>query len=108
MHCPSGLKVSPESTTRPTTGFETPANSSLRMSCGSTDSDELVPKTVKTSSLMYFIARRVATNRDLLGLKCETPAIAEMPVSLGFPIPKRPIGGRAWAPPRDQQRKSYL
>jgi len=63
------LKVSPESTTRPTTGFETPANSSLRMHCGSTDSNRLVPITVKISFLMYFIARRVATNRDLLGLK---------------------------------------
>src|SRR5689334_23205727 len=54
MHCPSGLNVSPEGTTRPTTGFDTPACSSLRMSCGTTDSDELVPSTVNSSSLMYL------------------------------------------------------
>src|SRR4029453_14651633 len=54
MHCPSGLKVSPDGTTRPTTGLETPACSSLRMSCGTTDSDELVPSTVNSSSLMYL------------------------------------------------------
>src|SRR6476661_8761203 len=54
MHCPSGLKVRPEGTTSPTTGFATPTFSSLRISCGTTDSDELVPSTVKISSLMYF------------------------------------------------------
>src|ERR1700754_2294150 len=54
MHWPSGLKVRPEGTTRPTTGLETPACSSLRISCGTTDSDELVPSTVKSSSLMYL------------------------------------------------------
>src|SRR6476659_3787713 len=54
MHWPSGLKVTPEGTTRPTTGLETPANSSFLISCGTTDSDELVPSTVKISSLMYF------------------------------------------------------
>src|SRR5262252_3652934 len=54
MHWPSGLKVSPEGTTRPTTGFDTPACSSLRINCGTTDSDELVPSTVKSSSLMYL------------------------------------------------------
>src|SRR6185295_1685404 len=54
MHWPSGLKVTPDGTTRPTTGLETPANSSFFISCGTTDSDELVPRTVKISSLMYF------------------------------------------------------
>src|SRR5436190_16011147 len=54
MHWPSGLKVTPDGTTRPTTGLETPANSSFFISCGTTDSDELVPSTVKISSLMYF------------------------------------------------------
>src|SRR5450432_1355731 len=54
MHWPSGLKVTPEGTTRPTTDLETPANSSFFISCGTTDSDELVPSTVKISSLMYF------------------------------------------------------
>src|SRR6476620_1881414 len=54
MHWPSGLKVRPEGTTRPTTGLETPACSSLRMSCGTTDSEELVPSTVNSSSLMYL------------------------------------------------------
>ncbi len=54
MHWPSGLKVRPDGTTRPTTGFDTPADSSLRMSCGTTDSDELVPSTVKISSRMYL------------------------------------------------------
>src|SRR6476469_7877660 len=53
MHWPSGLKVTPEGTTRPTTGLETPANSSFFINCGTTDSDELVPRTVKISSLMY-------------------------------------------------------
>src|SRR6266446_9589293 len=54
MHWPSGLNVTPDGTTRPTTGLETPANSSFFISCGTTDSDELVPSTVKISSLMYF------------------------------------------------------
>src|SRR5437763_13073863 len=54
MHWPSGLNVSPDGTTRPTTDFDTPTFSSLRMSCGTTDSDELVPSTVKISSLMYL------------------------------------------------------
>src|SRR5262245_20108202 len=54
MHCPSGLNVRPDGTTSPTTGFDTPACSSLRISCGTTDSDELVPSTVNSSSLMYF------------------------------------------------------
>src|SRR6476620_8941778 len=54
MHWPSGLKVSPDGTTKPTTDFDTPTFSSLRMSCGTTDSDELVPSTVKISSLMYL------------------------------------------------------
>src|ERR1700754_3761631 len=54
MHWPSGLNVRPEGTTRPTTGLDTPARSSLRISCGTTDSEELVPSTVKSSSLMYF------------------------------------------------------
>src|SRR4029079_143696 len=54
MHWPSGLKVTPECTNRPTTGLETPANSSFFISCGTTDSDELVPSTVKISSRMYF------------------------------------------------------
>src|SRR5690349_9657389 len=54
MHWPSGLKVTPEGTTRPTTGLETPANSSFFINCGTTDSEELVPSTVKISSLMYF------------------------------------------------------
>src|SRR6476659_7118981 len=54
MHCPSGLKVRPEGTTSPTTGFATPTFSSLRISCGTTDSEELVPSTVKISSLMYL------------------------------------------------------
>src|SRR5437762_6291287 len=54
MHWPSGLKVRPAGTTSPTTGFDTPTFSSLRINCGMTDSDELVPSTVKISSLMYF------------------------------------------------------
>src|SRR5438552_13817711 len=54
MHWPSGLKVTPDGTTRPTTGLETPANSSFFISCGTTDSEELVPSTVKISSLMYL------------------------------------------------------
>src|SRR6202521_5144464 len=54
MHWPSGLKVSPDGTTSPTTDFDTPTFSSLRMSCGTTDSEELVPNTVKISSLMYL------------------------------------------------------
>src|SRR6476620_7650918 len=54
MHCPSGLKVRPEGTTSPTTGLATPTFSSLRISCGTTDSEELVPSTVKISSLMYL------------------------------------------------------
>src|SRR5207249_8282188 len=54
MHWPSGLKVSPDGTTKPTTDFDTPVFSSLRMSCGTTDSEELVPSTVKISSLMYL------------------------------------------------------
>src|ERR1700757_4382023 len=68
MHCPSGLKVRPDGTTRPTTGLDTPAFSSLRISCGTTDSDEPVPSTVKTSSLMYF--------RNFHRLKRESLAIA--------------------------------
>src|ERR1700688_4269073 len=54
MHCPSGLKVSPDGTTRPTTDLEQPMFSSLRIICGMTDSDELVPSTVKISSFMYL------------------------------------------------------
>src|SRR5579862_6886853 len=54
MHWPSGLKVRPDGTTRPTTGLDTPAFSSLRISCGITDSDELVPSTVTSSSFMYL------------------------------------------------------
>ncbi|MCY1356320.1 hypothetical protein D9M69_427670 [compost metagenome] len=34
--------------------MDTPAFSSLRISCGTTDSDELVPSTVNSSSRMYF------------------------------------------------------
>src|SRR3954454_14289914 len=76
MHWPSGLKVRPDGTTSPTTGLETPACSSLRISCGTTDSDELVPSTVNSSSLMYLrnfhrlnpdsramLPRTMATNR---------------------------------------------
>src|SRR6478752_5187447 len=54
MHCPSGLKVRPEGITRPTTGLDTPTFSSLFISCGTTDSDELVPSTVNSSSLRYL------------------------------------------------------
>src|SRR5438093_2636537 len=68
MHWPSGLKVRPDGTTRPTTGLDTPAFSSLRISCGTTDSDELVPSTVKISSLMYF--------RNFHRLKPDSRAIA--------------------------------
>ncbi|MNC65299.1 hypothetical protein D3C75_1155760 [compost metagenome] len=40
--------------TRPTTGFETPTFSSLFIICGTTDSDELVPNTVNSSSRRYL------------------------------------------------------
>jgi len=54
MHCPSGLKVNPEGTTSPTVDFAQPMCSSFLINWGTTDSDELVPSTVKISSLMYF------------------------------------------------------
>src|SRR6516225_2447787 len=54
MHWPSGLKVRPDGTTSPTTGLEQPTRSSLSIICGTTDSDELVPSTVNSSSRRYF------------------------------------------------------
>ncbi|MNE94422.1 hypothetical protein D3C80_1923820 [compost metagenome] len=38
--------------TIPATGLDTPAFSILEIICGSTDSEELVPSTVNSSSLM--------------------------------------------------------
>ncbi|MCY1441918.1 hypothetical protein D9M71_582580 [compost metagenome] len=52
MAWPSGLKVKPEGMIMPATGLETPAFSILAIICGSTDSDELVPSTVNSSSLI--------------------------------------------------------
>ena len=42
----------PVGITRPTTDFEAPRPSILPIICGSTDSDEEVPSTMRSSSLM--------------------------------------------------------
>ncbi|MNV40260.1 hypothetical protein D3C71_1318610 [compost metagenome] len=48
------MKVKPDGITRPTTGLDTPTLSSLVINCGTTDSEELVPSTVNSSSFMYL------------------------------------------------------
>ncbi|MCY1245225.1 hypothetical protein D9M72_583550 [compost metagenome] len=46
-------------TTRPTTEREQPSFSSFSIMCGSAASDELVPSTISSSSLMYEMKRRM-------------------------------------------------
>src|SRR6187399_1532151 len=99
MHWPSGLKVRPEGTTRPTTGLETPAFSSLRMSCGTTDSEELVPSTVKISSLMYF-RNFQRLNPDKYEMKPSTTATNRKQVTyiVAISLPSDTIEPRPYLP----------
>ena len=52
MFVPSMLNDMPDGTTSPTTGFEHPSFSSFCINGTSADSDDEVPSTVSTSSLM--------------------------------------------------------
>ena len=52
MLVPSRLKLYPVGITSPTTEREAPNRSIFSIICGKTVSDELVPRTIKSSSLM--------------------------------------------------------
>src|SRR4029078_12438733 len=99
MHWPSGWNVSPDGTTRPTTGLDTPACSSLRISCGTTDSEELVPSTVNSSSLMYF-RNLHRLNPDRPAMPPSTTATNRMQVMYIVPIslPRDTIDPRPYLP----------
>src|SRR6185436_9970114 len=99
MHWPSGLKVTPEGTTRPTTGLETPANSSFFISCGTTDSDELVPRTVKISSLMYFRNfQRLKPDSQEMKPSTTTTKSAQVMYMVPISLPSDTIEARPYLP----------
>src|SRR3954449_7467324 len=59
MFVPSRLKLYPVGITRPTTGLDAPRPSIFSIICGSTVSEEEVPSTISSSSLMYTMKRRM-------------------------------------------------
>ena len=59
MLVPSRLKEYPVGTTSPTTDFEAPSRSSFSISWGSALSEDDVPNTSSSSSLMYPINRKM-------------------------------------------------
>ena len=70
MQVPSRLNEYPVGITSPTTEVSQPRFSILAIMRGSTDSEDEVPSTMRSSSLMY-----------LMNLKIENPHSAAMPPS---------------------------
>ena len=91
--------MTPDGTTNPTTGFDTPANSSFFINWGTTSSEELVPSTVKISSLMYF-RNFQRLNPDKYEMKPSTTATNRKQVTyiVAISLPSDTIEPRPYLP----------